>query len=300
VTLWTDTDPTRTLTWPHGERPRDALLIAFAGALRHAAESAEGFEEDPVVAVHEYRRAMRRARSLLHLSRGALGAPYDDLNHTMSWLERATERARDEDLLLGLLDNLAPFDVPEERWGRDRIRQRFLSRDAARDTLAAADALIEGAATAPVLVDLLARALPKDYHWADMCTGLLYQYRGVRRKRDAADGLREDASVYSWRKWVKELRYQLEWLATASDQRRVVKRLRDDFEDLSEGLGEVTDEILVRRVAERELGERVVMFTIGLNGRIQRKLKVCIETAAPLLTREPGQFAADVVDEART
>jgi CHAD domain-containing protein len=151
---------------PHDEAELRARLIAELHAAARAAREASGeLERDAVSAVHDFRKALRRARAVLALVHDALP------RHERRTVLRALREARRA---------LGP--ARDHAVAPDAVAQLGLD-DAARDTARAileaaahaqpgpahvAQALAEGAARTAAQVELVESALPATVDWSTM------------------------------------------------------------------------------------------------------------------------------------
>ena len=237
----------------------EALDAAFSGIVGFAVDAARRVEVDPVTAVHEFRKATRRARSLVKLMEPLL--PEETAEHLGRALKKAvkpTSRLRDDDVLLPLLDEL----------GRDARLGPVVSdvRAVLEDAMARSR---EGVSPPTVLSRAVERLNPltsgvglptqakkavrkrwREFRRAslnDLVRGLAESYRQARRgtKRAAED--RRVGDVHAWRLRLKELRYQLELFEGVAP----LDAFRAQVAQLAQDLGAVTDHM--------NLHDRVVM-----------------------------------------
>jgi CHAD domain-containing protein len=223
-------DPEDALRGSANERVEDAI-----------AQLDEGFSDDPTGAVHEARKDIKRARSLLRLYRGPLGSStYRRENHELRDAGRELSAIRDEDVIGVTVAALAErfagqlptstFDALRERLdGQEAAaRSRELAVQGARDRLARVLARIEGWDTGGA--DELA-----------VVAGLRRSYARGRKALERSLRGPSDERLHEWRKRVKDLRYQQQllrpvWPAILSAQAKAAKELADllgDDHDLS-------------------------------------------------------------------
>jgi CHAD domain-containing protein len=221
-----------------------AALAAILERLRYhvLANEAGTREQLDVEFLHEYRVAIRRARSLLKRTQGVLAKPAcTALAEELSWLAALTGPVRDDDVYLEQLgasgrDDLDPL--------RAYLEQR--RRDAQSALLAAMDSLryhdlLEAWRT---IGDVPAR--PGDAPLARQAAGDLADqaiakaYKRVLRLGGAIGPSSPPEHLHDLRKRAKELRYLLECFQTLypSDERAVVVR---ELKALQDNLGEYQD-----------------------------------------------------------
>lgn len=269
----------------------EGLAVSFEAMLAEAHARAESALSDPQGAVHNFRRALRRAEALLDLA-----APFLR-KHQLAWLDTALRRARrktrlirDLDALAERLAELAPEvdalaeDPTTPSAGDEGTAERARTPteailgliDAVRGELASPELvawrlrgnLRELAGLGPIFRAGLAR-----FEADALVASVRETYRSARtaRRTAAREGTAE--ALHDLRKASRVLRYQLELLASGG---------------LGEGAGEHADE--VRRLVSK-LGELTDLFalhglvrasdreTLGLSPRrLARGLEVLMAT----------------------
>jgi CHAD domain-containing protein len=215
---------------------RDALIAAFTGAIRAAERCAAAAPADPERAVHDFRKSIRRARSVVSLLRPALGRQAaDGLDDELRRAFHDSSDLRDGDVLSSTLAELAGDDAElfvEAAEITARLGSPAPPEQAARIIKAARPILRRLPAALEV-------TLPRAYSTPDLEKGLERGYRRAQQAlREAAEsGTEED--FHTWRKRVKELRYQVELLASTGSP--PLKAREKPLGALARELGEVTD-----------------------------------------------------------
>jgi CHAD domain-containing protein len=260
---------------------RESILLAFARTLRYGRSAARRAAADPEESVHEYRKSIRRARAVIALLRPALGTK------AASGLSRELKRAfaetgafRDADVLLATL-RLLPGDEPVLP-----AIEAALGRERERDAEGAARALEAGSRILRPLPDALRVTLPESFSMDDLAAGLS---RSLRRVQDAlarAWESRLDADFHDWRKRVKELRYQIEMLASSGSA--ALKRREKALAALAEELGETTDLILLEAALAERASRGQIPESLSLHGAIRTAVS---ERSEALLSRGREMFA---------
>ncbi len=274
---------------------RDGLLSAFASVLRTARRCATHPGENPERAVHDYRKSIRRARSIVALLRPALGAKTTRaFAAELTEAFRATGALRDADVLAATLAALAGDDA-----GLFVEAAEITARiDAASPRSDPGTVL---AAAIPILRRLppaLEVALTRDYSTADLERGV---ERGYRRAQDAhrrAHASRTDTDLHSWRKRVKELRYQIELLASTGAP--PLKAREKDLGVLARELGEVTDLLLVcQRIESLQGPEAETGSRLSARGRdlARERADALLDRGQIVLTDDPRAYARRVLAE---
>jgi CHAD domain-containing protein len=232
---------------------RVGLVAAFAGVVAYASAMADAAADDPDRAVHEVRKALRRALAVVRLARPALGeASYRALAADLRGALRGTSPLRDAAVLLPTLRSLP--DEPRTRAAR-RTLKRLLSAQghAAAPSPALRARLRRSLRLLAPMPERLLACLPEKVRWRELAAGLSRSYRRTRRARRRAFRTGEDAHVHAFRKRVKELRYQLELLEEAHGRRP--SRTRRELAALADALGEVTDLVVLRGAVRSRAGE---------------------------------------------
>jgi CHAD domain-containing protein len=253
----------------------------------HAAAAVrDDMADDPVGAVHEVRKDLKKARSLLRLVRPAIpGKVYRRENRRLRDTARGIAGARDADVLVETVDKLAERYVgrlPKRAF--TTLRRRLAKEATASSQLAGSEELIGALEAARARVGT----------WTpDGCDGATLRAGAVRaysRGRDALAAAERDPSaenLHEWRKRVKDLWYHQRLLRNAwekplktmaGESHRLADLLGDDHDlavlsDRLAGSAELTDgsasldrETFLSLVAERrgelqaealDLGRRV-------------------------------------------
>ena len=274
------------------------LCSAFAGVVAYAGAMADQALAHPVYAVHEFRKALRRARAVVRLARPVLGdASYLELVHPLRDALRGTSPLRDAAVLLQTLDSL-----PERAALRParKVLRRLLEQE--RTAAGPGDPVVELRRSLQLVEPMperLQACLPGELRWRQLRAGLERSYRRTRRARKRAFRSREDADVHRFRKRAKELRYQLELLDAAGGGKP--GRAHRALAALAEALGEVTDLTLLRRSArlrQREIegeGARAEALLAALDQAIARRLDDLAASSRPVFDRPPREFAERAV-----
>ena len=275
------------------------MLAAFARALSAARRASRAAAEDPVTAVHDYRKSLRRARSIVALlapSIGRRGARA--LRERLHGAFSETGALRDASVLHAALDAL-PAEPDDDEAARRALREAYADAET-RSRREAVGALERGAAALRPLPAALELLLDPQFSARDLERGLL---RGRRRERRAFDGAldsREPADVHEWRKRLKELRYEIELLASTGTP--PLKKRERRLAELAKDLGEATDAALLARDIAGRLERGAA--PAGADALRTRAATVAAARTEPLLTRaatlfedDPREFARRVVGE---
>ena len=206
-------------------------MAAFAAVLAHASESLAGARADPVKAVHDYRKSLRRARSLLRMLRPQLSKrARRRIDVPLKEAHRSLSRDRDRSVL-------------RDTW-TDLSKATGLEIAGLAQTLESPPAtLVLGTRTRRQfddLVELLAERIEPDLSMRKLARGLTLTYRSARRELRRALTVPDPAHVHALRRRCKDLNYQLEALGSRVSKRRI-SRAREQLSVLAKSLGRVTD-----------------------------------------------------------
>ena len=196
--------------------------------------------EDPVKAVHEARKSVKKSRAALRLARPALPKDaYREEDHALRDAGRSLSGARDADVLLETVDALG------ERFAGQLPEADFTDL---RETMAAQLASVrEGSDDTASAAELLEAAAARVDRWpldaADWATAVDGATRAYRLGRDAlaeAEGEPDDDErLHELRKRVKDLWYHLRLFSDAWPG--VMEAQTDEADTLAEHLGDDHD-----------------------------------------------------------
>jgi CHAD domain-containing protein len=214
-------------------------LVGAIGRLEH-------FDQDPVVAVHEARKHLKKARALLRLARPALGTKaYRRENDALRDAGLALSGARDADVLVQTAAALAehaagrlPAD-PFEQLGAALAAEAAASRAGAGEDGAPQLAdVIEALRAAELRVE----AWPlDDAGWKQVLEGVAWAYMRGREAFAVARAEPTPELLHAWRKRAKDLWYHQRLLAPAwpgvlgaqAEEAHVLSELLGDDHDLA-------------------------------------------------------------------
>ena len=211
------------------------------------AELTTRVEDDPVEAVHDARKDLKKARSLLRLTRAAIDRDERRReNKALRDAGRALSSARDAEVMLQALDDVADHfvgQVPQTTF--EAIRRHLDSeRDAARQQMFTAG--LPGQ-TADKLKSVRARI--DDWpirrgEWKALEPGLLRSYKRGRKAMATARSARTVEALHEWRKRSKDLWYHLRMLKPLSPG--IVAGQAKEAHALSDLLGDDHDLAVLR------------------------------------------------------
>jgi CHAD domain-containing protein len=200
--------------------------------------------EDPVDAVHEARKHLKKTRALLRLVRPALGTKaYRRENDALRDIGLALSGARDADVLVETVDKLA------ERFAGRLPADTFAQlREALAAEAAGGRAAANGAGGPGSAIEALHAAAARvdqwpleGADWDDVLTGLARGYARGRVALAVARGEPTPEHLHEWRKRAKDLWYHERlltpaWpvvLAAQADEAHVLTELLGDDHDLA-------------------------------------------------------------------
>jgi CHAD domain-containing protein len=212
--------------------------------------------DDPVEAVHDARKALKKARSLLRLGRGTLAA--DERRRDNAALRDAGRRlsaARDAEVMLEATDELAEQfagRVPQATF--DAIRRHLVAeRDPARRRLLESRLTRDVADTLKDVRSRIDEWTLRRSGWKALEPGL---ERGYARGRAGLKRARRGPTVenlHEWRKRTKDLWYHLRLLTALAPG--IVGGAAKDADKLSKLLGDDHDLAVLHETLERGAGE---------------------------------------------
>jgi CHAD domain-containing protein len=235
------------------ESVREALARCAREQLDHAVqELSEEIKNDPVGAVHEARKEVKKERALLRLARGTLaGKQRARENAALREAARGLSDARDAEVMIQTLNELSERftgQLPKSTFGAIR-KQLVQTRRAERARVVKSDLSAEAAED---LGEVRMRIDDWKFNhggWRAIDGGLRRSYGRGRRAFRRARAEPSLENLHAWRKRVKDLWYQLRLVAPvcgpavrgqAKEAHRLADLLGDDHD-----LG-VLSEILVR------------------------------------------------------
>ncbi|HEY1552995.1 MAG TPA: CHAD domain-containing protein, partial [Kofleriaceae bacterium] len=185
---------------------RRALIGEFSSASDAAREAAG--KADLASAVHDYRKALRKARAVLSLVAAEL--PKSErraVRRALQEARRAVGHARDHVVAPETLATLPLGEVE-----REAANAILKTADEAKPAAAEIKQLLaEGAARTAAQLEALQAALPPELAWKTVVKGIKAVYAEARHARRAAK--RSKRAFHAWRRRSKELSYQLDVLA---------------------------------------------------------------------------------------
>lgn len=269
---------------------RDGLVTAFRDILEHASAVAD--DPNAARAIHEYRKAVRRARALLAMCRPVLSKKaHARIADKLREAHRLPSRLRD-------LDALPPI-VRELDLGRHAKRPANAIDELLRERRARIDPglveaiLVVGSDLIDRIPDRLVEEFPAEVRRDDVIEGIRRTYRRARRSMTLAVQTGEERHLHDWRKRTKELSYQIELLVGAT--RGDARKLRKTFWAMAKEIGAITDLLNLRdfvrneKALARSAGMEAFLARIDL--RVRTRTKQAFHAGAGLFADPPRRFA---------
>lgn len=215
---------------------RAELLGEFNSSVHRACAAAVSAAHDPDTAVHELRKALRRAGAVLSILSGVLPeSTRVALKSALQQARRSLSAIRDEAVAAETLRRMPLSDTDSD------TAKRVLEH--AGDTPPAIQQRLRDAATRAVAqAEALQAALPAQLSWREVSNGIRGVYRQARRARRA--GRTSHSRFHSWRRHSKELAHALDFVARHAGHRAAAIHRRID--DIGDRLGDPVDLIMLR------------------------------------------------------
>jgi CHAD domain-containing protein len=230
------------LAWQLG-LPR-AVALALRSQVTAAGLIAHGAAVDPVDAVHELRRVLRRLRALLRLAGEGLGWPASRRAwRRLAQLSRSLSAVRDAAVLPATVGRLP---VQGQAAMQPLLEALELSAAPSDATIGQALQGIAEATAAAVLPLAGGSDALESRHLRRGMQRILHALWRARRRAKAHPTAKR---LHSLRKRAKDARHALEWLGIARDRRLL--RLHKDLVMAVDLLGEVTDNVALRHAIRR-------------------------------------------------
>jgi CHAD domain-containing protein len=223
--------------------------------LTGAVERLERADEDPVKAVHETRKHLKKTRALLRLVRPALGKrAYRRENDALRDTGLALSSARDADVLVQTVGKLAEHAagrLPADTF--DQLRDALAAEAAAAHVAADGEPAPELATVIEALraAELRVEIWPLDEaDWETLLAGVARAYARGRDAFAVARATPKPELLHAWRKRAKDLWYHQRLLASAwpgllgaqAEEAHSLTELLGDDHDLAVLAARISDE----------------------------------------------------------
>lgn len=229
----------KTSVLEHETELRRALVAEFSATADGAREAAGKIDSNLNGAVHDYRKALRRARAVLVLvSRALPKSERSAVKRALQEARRAVGDARDHAVAPEVLAGLTLDEV-----AREAANAVIANAAAAMPAQAELKQLLaEGAARAAAQVEALEAALPAEISFDTVAKGVRDVYSEAVHARKAAK--RSKRSFHTWRRRSKELTYQLDVLTKFAAGH--VAELAHEVEGVADTASPAVDLVMVR------------------------------------------------------
>ena len=216
------------------------------------AQLSERFGDEPVEAVHEARKDVKKTRALLRLARSGLGTKaYRRENGALRDAAGHLSGTRDNDVMIATVEKLAEHGVgrvPESAF--TTLRDRFATAAEASRNGSGGDGVVATAESELRAVAARIEAWPLERcTWATVVGDATRAYERGRRELARAEKAPTVEQLHAWRKRVKDLWYHQRLLAEAWPE--VLEAQAEAAHVLSELLGDDHDlAVLAERLQE--------------------------------------------------
>lgn len=257
---------------------RKTLLREFHSAVEDAKDAAASVDTSSAKAVHDSRKALRRARAVLKMLSGALPkSERKAVGRALQESRRSLSPVRDHTVAPDTLGQLPLGD-------QDRAAAKRVLETAAETlpTIAEIKQLLgEGAARAAAQAEALEASLPPELSWDTVVEGIEEVYADARRARRSAKDSKQ--WFHTWRRRCKELSYQLQLVAGHAGAR--VAAIQSELAGVTDTLGPAVDLVMVR--------EFLATYGQGLGEGELDHLKAAIDAQLEDLMAETRKAARD-------
>ncbi len=265
---------------------RAKLIAEFQSAVSAAKEAAASVDRGAEAAVHDSRKALRRARAVLAMIGGSL--PKGERRAVRAALQdarRSLSMIRDHTVAP---TTLAQLDLLEE--DRDTAKRILDSAAEALPSSAEIKQLLAEAATrAAAQAEALVAALPPAVDESIVFDGIIDTYADARRARG---GAKKKTWYHTWRRRTKELVYELEFLAKHAGPR--ASAIHEEIGAVSDTLGPAVDLIMLREFIETHSqgvdADAVKHLRRTIDAQLDDLMKTTRKTARDAFAQKPKRF----------
>lgn len=243
-----------------GEPTDDAVRRCAVEQLDKAiADLNEGVKADPVSAVHDARKALKKERALLRLVRGAISSgTRRRQNAALRDCAKRLSGTRDADVMLETIDALC------QRYAGQLLEPTFAALreqlagqgETAREALMGSGVIAEVSGQLHAIRSEMSGLELRKSGWSAIEPGLERGYRRGAKAMRTARRTRTAENLHQWRKRVKDLWYHLLLLEETAPH--AVSGYADDAHLLSDLLGDDHDLAVLAETLESVRGEVAV------------------------------------------
>jgi CHAD domain-containing protein len=244
--------------------------------------------------VHEFRKSVRRARSLVRL----IADSEPKLNTTRVQIQLreaflATGSFRDAHVLEGIAKSVKHLTDAETY----AYVMPLLAGTPASD-----EEVFKGLHAQIPVLDLVqeqfAKSFPPDFSNKDLRRGYQTSYERAQKRLNKLRKTQTDDAFHDLRKRIKELRYQVEMIH-ASVQSVELIEIHSSLVACAKSLGSVTDLMILRDHLRAYVPEAKDWET-ALENRIAHETHVCIDQVSHALVHKPKPFARLIVSSLKS
>jgi CHAD domain-containing protein len=275
---------------------RNVLVRSFEAAAQDARDAVAAVDKGAPTAVHDSRKALRRARAILGLVGAAL--PKGERRAVKGALQqarRALSTVRDHAVAPNTLAQLTLDD--DDRATADRVLAN--AAEATPATAEIKQLLAESAARAAAQAEALQAALPHEVDWDIVADGIQTMYSDARRAIGAAK--RSKGWFHTWRRRSKELVYQLELISNHAGPR--IAAIHGELAGVTDTLGPAVDLIMVREFiatyAQGVAPEAVERLRGTVAGHLDDVMKAARKAARDAFRQKPKKFEKRITKSVR-
>ncbi len=222
---------------------RARLIGEFVSAVHSARDAAQTVDNGAATAVHESRKALRRARAVLVMIASAL--PKSERHAVKTALQearRSLSTVRDHSVAPETLGQLPLSE--EDRSTAKRVLDN--AAEAIPPLSEIKQLLGEAAARAAAQAEALKAALPNKVSWSDIVRGIREIYGEARKARTRAKSSK--VWFHTWRRRSKELAFTLDFVAKHAGPRAAA--IHSEIDTVTDQLGTSVDLIMLREFVE--------------------------------------------------
>jgi CHAD domain-containing protein len=279
----------------NGNELRRSLFLEFRLAAEDVRKAAADADTSLGRAVHDYRKALRRARAVLRLlARELPKRDRREIYRALTDARRALGPARDHAVANDVLGEVAG--------DRERDAAKSILDIAAATAMASTEIkqlLAEGAARAAAQVEMLDAALPERLEWSDVLAGVRATYADARDARRASK--RSRRAFHTYRRRAKELVVQLEVLA-----RSVAPELDELYQRVvaaTDDLGDTVDLFMAREFVKLHGAssdpDGVDLLRRSLRDRLDEKIREGRRAGRDAFRKKPRELARKLAKVAK-
>ena len=266
---------------------RAMLIREFLAATLAARDAAGAVDKGAATAVHDARKALRRARAVVYiLSRALPKSERRAVRTALQEARRALSTIRDHSVAPETLAMLALGD-------QDRATATKVLANAAEAMPAIAEIkqlLGESAARAAAQAEALEAALPQTLDLGVVLQGVRDVYSTARRARRASK--HSTRWFHTWRRRSKELSYQLELIANHAGSR--LQAIHSELSGVTDTLGPAVDLIMLREFVDTH-GHQVPAdaldhLTATIDAQLDDLMKIARKAARDSFAQRPKRF----------